>query len=211
MSQSGLPHTGIIILAAGASSRMGKPKQLLHVNGESLLQRVVGIALSTTFEPVVVVLGANRTLIEPTLQDLEVLHVQNPDWESGMGSSIATGLSYMLQQAPSIKQVLVLVGDQPLLNRDHLLALADNYSSSNYPMVVSHYANTYGVPALFGQSLFPELLTLHGVQGAKALIQKHLHQSAVVDFAEGALDIDTPEEWAAFLDQMHAEAKKTDN
>ncbi|MBK9490249.1 MAG: NTP transferase domain-containing protein [Haliscomenobacter sp.] len=91
---------GMIILAAGASTRMGQPKQLLQIEGESLLQRAVRIALSTPYRPVVVVLGANREQIEPSLQGLEVLRVDNPDWATGMGGSIATGLAYLLQQAP---------------------------------------------------------------------------------------------------------------
>ncbi|WP_044233502.1 nucleotidyltransferase family protein [Haliscomenobacter hydrossis] len=202
------PSTGIVILAAGASTRMGQPKQLLQVGEESLLQRAVRIALSTPYRPVVVVLGANREQIEPSLQGLEVLRVYNPDWATGMGGSIATGLAHLLQQAPALQQVLILVGDQPLLDSAHLLTLVNATNNGTCPMVVSRYANTTGVPALFDQSLFADLLALHGAQGAKSVIQKHVDQAAIVDFAAGALDIDTPEEWATFLAKNHA--KKED-
>jgi molybdenum cofactor cytidylyltransferase len=150
-----------------------------------------------------VVLGANREQIEPELSGLEVTKVFNPDWATGMGSSIATGLAFLLQQEPSIQQVLILVGDQPLLQVDTLTALVELQGQTLAPLVVSRYTGTLGVPALFAQSLFVELAALHGAQGAKALIQKYQEQAAVFDFPEGALDLDTPEEWAAFLTKIN--------
>jgi molybdenum cofactor cytidylyltransferase len=199
------PQTGIIILAAGASTRMGQAKQLLRIAGESLIQRAVKTALSTTFRPVVVVLGANREQIEPELSGLEVLKVFNPDWATGMGSSIATGLAFLLEQNPTIQQVLILVGDQPLLQVDTLAALVKLQGQTQAPLVVSRYTDTLGVPALFTSDLFDELTELHGAQGAKALIQKYRDQAAVLDFPEGALDLDTPEEWAAFLTKINVQ------
>lgn len=198
------PTTGIIILAAGASTRMGQAKQLLRIGGESLIQRAVKTALGTIFRPIVVVLGANREQIEPELQGTEILKVFNPDWSTGMGSSIATGLTHLLQEMPSIQQVLILVGDQPLLKVATLTALAELQIQSKAPLVVSRYTNTLGVPALFTQALFEDLAALHGAHGAKALIQKHLHEAAVLDFPEGALDLDTPKEWAAFLAKINS-------
>lgn len=195
--------TGIILLAAGASTRMGQAKQLLRIAGESLIQRAVKTALGTTFRPVVVVLGANREQVEPELLDLEVLKVFNPDWPTGMGSSIATGLAFLLQEQPFIQQVLILVGDQPLLQADTLTALVELQGQTLAPLVVSRYTDTVGVPALFTQALFVELTALHGAQGAKALIQKYRDQAAVLDFPEGALDLDTPEEWATFLTKIN--------
>ena len=195
--------TGIIILAAGASTRMGQAKQLLRIAGESLIQRAVKTALSTTFRPLVVVLGANREQIEPELLDSEALKVFNPDWPSGMGSSIATGLVFLLEQAPTIQQVLILVGDQPLLEANTLYALVELQARTQAPLVVSGYTDTLGVPALFTSTLFAELAALHGAQGAKKLIEKYRDQAAVLDFPEGALDLDTPEDWAAFLTKIN--------
>lgn len=193
------PQTGTILLAAGASTRMGQAKQLLRIAGENLIQRAVKTALGTPFRPVVVVLGANREQIEPELLGSEVLTVYNPDWATGMGSSIATGLAFLLEQTPTIQQVLIMVGDQPLLKVDTLVALVELQSRTQAPVVVSKYTDTLGVPALFTSDLFAELTALHGAQGAKTLIQKYRDQAAVLDFPEGALDLDTPEEWAAFL------------
>ena len=196
-------QTGILLLAAGASTRMGQAKQLLRIAGESLIQRAVKTALSTIFRPVVVVLGANREQIEPELLGSDILKVFNADWATGMGSSIATGLDFLLQQQPSIQQVLILVGDQPLLQTDTLAALVELQSRTQAPLVVSRYTDTLGVPALFTSALFAELTALHGAQGAKSLIQKYQDQAAVLDFPEGALDLDTPEEWAAFLTKIN--------
>ena len=198
------PQTGILLLAAGASTRMGQAKQLLRIAGESLIQRAVKTALSTIFRPVVVVLGANREQIEPELLGSDILKVFNADWATGMGSSIATGLDFLLQQQPSIQQVLILVGDQPLLQTDTLAALVELQSRTQAPLVVSRYTDTLGVPALFTSVLFAELTALHGAQGAKVLIQKYQDQAAAFDFPEGALDLDTPEEWAAFLTKINA-------
>ncbi|MDX2071404.1 MAG: nucleotidyltransferase family protein [Haliscomenobacter sp.] len=195
--------TGIIILAAGASTRMGQAKQLLRIAGESLIERAVKTALGTTFRPLVVVLGANRELIEPELLDSEALKVFNPDWPSGMGSSIATGLVFLLEQAPTIQQVLILVGDQPLLEANTLYALVELQARTQAPLVVSGYTDTLGVPALFTSTLFAELAALHGAQGAKKLIEKYRDQAVVLDFPEGALDLDTPEDWAAFLTKIN--------
>jgi molybdenum cofactor cytidylyltransferase len=183
---------------------MGQAKQLLQVGGESLVQRAVKTALGTVFRPLVVVLGANREQIEPELQDAEIMKVFNPDWPIGMGSSIAIGLTHLLLQAPAVQQVLILVGDQPLLRSDTLTSLVELRDQTLAPLVVSRYAGTLGVPALFTQALFPELAALHGAQGAKALIQKYQHQAAILDFPEGALDMDTPEEWADFLIKINA-------
>lgn len=193
-----IQNTGIIILAAGASTRMGQPKQLLRVGSESLIQRVLRTVMASTFRPVVVVLGAKREKIEPELEVFPVHKVFNEIWSSGMGSSISAGLSYLLQEEPSLDAVIILVGDQPLLNTQVLLDLHQLAQTQQAPLVVSHYANTMGVPALFTRALFPELIALEGATGAKALIQKYRNQAAVLEFPEGFLDLDTPEDWTAF-------------
>lgn len=199
-----IQNTGIIILAAGASTRMGQPKQLLRVGSESLIQRVLRTVMASTFRPVVVVLGAKREKIEPELEVFPVHKVFNEIWSSGMGSSISAGLSYLLQEEPSLDAVIILVGDQPLLNTQVLLDLHQLAQTQQAPLVVSHYANTMGVPALFTRALFPELIALEGATGAKALIQKYRNQAAVLEFPEGFLDLDTPEDWTAFERTLNA-------
>lgn len=197
-------NTGVIILAAGASSRMGQTKQLLRIGEESLLQRTVRVALRSLFQPIVVVLGANREKIEPELSQFSVSFVLNPNWSSGMGSSIKTGLDCLLLQAPELEAVIVLVADQPLLHSGVLLDLQALRQVQQVPLAVSRYANTLGVPALFTRELFPELQRLDGASGAKSLIQQYQNQAAILDFPEGALDLDTPEDWLAFLTKINA-------
>lgn len=194
-----IQNTGIIILAAGASTRMGQPKQLLRIGKESLIQRVLRTALATVFRPVVVVLGANRETIKPELEAFPVHRVVNETWINGMGSSISAGLRYLLQEESSLDAVIILVGDQPLLNAQALLDLQHLAQTQQAPLVVSHYAHTMGVPALFTRALFPALIALDGATGAKALIQKYRNQAAILEFPEGALDLDTPEDWRAFM------------
>jgi molybdenum cofactor cytidylyltransferase len=195
--------TGIIVLAAGASTRMGQAKQLLRVQGESLLQRSVRTAMATSFRPIVVVLGAQRELVELELKGLEVKTTYNAAWSSGMGSSIASGMKHLLACAPDLERVLLLVGDQPYLSTEVLIQL----TQTNEPLAVAQYANTLGVPAMFERSLFPELKALGAAPGAKALIQQYRDQAAVVDFPDGAFDIDTPADWAAFLTKSSAKPR----
>lgn len=201
--EKAIQNIGIIILAAGASTRMGQPKQLLRVGSESLIQRVLRTVMASTFRPVVVVLGANREKIEPELEVFPVHKVFNEIWSSGMGSSISSGLSYLLQEEPSLDAVIILVGDQPLLNTQVLLDLHQLAQVQQTPLVVSHYANTMGVPALFTRALFPELIALEGATGAKVLIQKYRNQAAILEFPEGFLDLDTPEDWMAFVKKIN--------
>lgn len=201
--EKAVQNTGIIILAAGASTRMGQPKQLLRVGSESLIQRVLRTALATVFRPIVVVLGAKREKIEPELEVFPVHKVVNESWSNGMGSSISAGLSYLLQKEPTLGAVIILVGDQPLLNTQVLLDLHQSAQTQQAPLVVSHYANTMGVPALFTRALFPELIALEGATGAKALIQKYWDRAAILEFPEGALDLDTPEDWRAFVTKIN--------
>lgn len=199
-----IQNTGIIILAAGASTRMGQPKQLLRVGSESLIQRVLRTALATVFRPVVVVLGANREKIEPELEAFPVHKVVNETWSNGMGSSISAGLRYLLQETPALDAVIILVGDQPLLSTQVLLDLHQLAQTQQAPLVVSHYVHTMGVPALFTRALFPALIALEGTIGAKALIQKYRNQAAILEFPEGGLDLDTPEDWTAFMTKINA-------
>lgn len=198
-----IQNIGIIILAAGASTRMGQPKQLLRIGAESLIQRVLRTVMTGAFRPVVVVLGANQGKIAPELEAFPVHKVVNENWSSGMGSSIRSGLSYLLQEEPNLEAVIILVGDQPLLNTQVLLDLHQLAQVQQTPLVVSHYANTLGVPALFTRALFPELIALEGATGAKALIQKYRNQAAILEFPEGILDLDTPEDWTAFVKKIN--------
>lgn len=187
-----------IILGAGASSRMGEPKQLLKWRGETLVQRAIRQAEALEIGPVVLVLGANADVIKPKLKESGYEVAWNEAWASGMGSSIACGLQTLLQSSNSLAGVLITLVDQPLISTSDLNKIIAVFKKNNPPLVAAYYGNTLGVPALFSADLFPELLTLSGQKGAKTIISKYSESLAKLELPAAKLDLDTPEEWQAF-------------
>lgn len=183
-------HTDIIILAAGASTRMGRPKQLLPWQGITLLQHAVQTALAVTTQPVVVT-GANDEHLATAVDPGQVTLVHNPEWQQGIASSIRCGLQALLNRIPTPDQVIFMVCDQPFVTAGLLLDLINEQQKSRKPIVASAYANTLGIPALFDSSLFPQLLDLQGDTGARRLIQQYSGEVSSVIFEEGMYDIDT--------------------
>ena len=197
----------IIVLAAGASSRMGEPKQLLKFEGETLLRRAARAALETRSHPVVVVLGYRAHVMREEIVDLNALMVVNQEWPEGMSSSIRCGLRRALEStAPAeIEAAILMLCDQPYVTSRAIERLIDAYRESRAPVVASEYGagggKTLGVPALFSRALFPELMALHGAQGAKRLIAQHRAEAAVVAMLEAAFDVDTPGDYRALSDK----------
>ena len=187
------PET-VIILAAGSSSRLGQPKQLIKSNEIPLLLKTVQASLDAQSKNVIVVLGSNYETHKQIIKHLAVEIIYHEEWAKGMGSSLKAGLNLLLKNHPQTKTTIVTVCDQPFISATHLCNLADKYQETGKEIVASRYNDTFGVPALFDHSLFDELLNLEDTQGAKALIQKHLNQVAFVDWPEGAIDIDTPDD-----------------
>jgi molybdenum cofactor cytidylyltransferase len=192
-------NTGVIILAAGSSSRMGQSKQLLPIQGTTLLVRAVHIALQLQPGHTVVVLGSNEAEHTSILQNTNVHTVTNHTWQNGMGSSLKTGLQYLLSLSPAIDAVLILVCDQPAVTTTYLESLVQHYKPSNKSIVASFYSDAPGVPALFDKSLFTELLNMDDAHGAKKIIQKHIAATELIPFPEGSIDLDTPEDYQRFI------------
>jgi len=190
---------GIIILAAGSSSRMGQPKQLLPYDGESLVRRSARFGLLSGCFPVTVVLGANSALVRTEVEDLPVFTVQNPDWEGGMASSIKTGLTEVLAVLPTVSAVIVALCDQPLITPAFLHGLTEVFAREQKAVIATRYANTTGVPALFACDLFGELLEIAGQAGAKKLIAAQPGRVYSVPCPEAALDVDTPEDYLKLI------------
>jgi molybdenum cofactor cytidylyltransferase len=188
---------GIVILAAGASTRMGEPKQLLEYRGRTLLQNVVDTAQALPGAEVAVVLGAHAAQIRGQFETTSLLVVENSDWREGMGSSLRTGLRALLGASPEISAVIFLLCDQPLLATGTLRSLVDAHQRTGSAIVASQYNGTLGAPALFARSFFSELLALEGTKGAKEIIRAHREQAIGVPFPDGAVDIDTPGEYAS--------------
>lgn len=189
---------GILLLAAGASTRMGRSKQLLPVKGEPLLQRSVNAALHSGAQKIVVVLGANEKAHRELIGDLNVEIVSNERWATGMGSSIKTGLNALLQRHPSLQGIVILVCDQPLLGSDHIRRLVARHLETSQPIVASEYASTSGVPVFFHKTYFAPLMDLKDEQGAKKLIQENPGDTALLPFPQGEIDLDTPEDYERF-------------
>jgi molybdenum cofactor cytidylyltransferase len=189
---------GIVLLAAGSSSRMGRSKQLLDVDGEPLLVRSVRAALASKAQPVLVVLGSREKLHRKTLKNLEVSVVADPFWERGIGHSLKTGVSEILKMAPHLEAILVMVCDQPLLTALHLKELSEKKIKEKALIVASGYAGTKGVPAIFDRLIFSALLQLGDREGAKKMLSEN--SIPVVDFPGGATDLDTPEDYRLFIE-----------
>lgn len=183
-----------LILAAGASSRLGQPKQLLLENGQPLVRRMAQIAVDLNAGPVVVVVGANAGAVTNALHDLRVRTLPNPDWETGMASSLKIGVELVEKTLP--EAILVLLTDQPHVSRALLESLIEQARSTHKLIIASQYGDVHGVPILFRPAYFEALKSLTGDTGARKLVQQNPDDVATVSFDEGAIDLDTPEDVA---------------
>jgi len=190
---------GIIVLAAGSSSRMGRSKQLLEIDGQPLLCRCVEHALAASPSQIVVVLGANEKPHREVLEKMPVDIVSNFYWKTGMGSSIKTGLNYLIQSNGELDAVILMVCDQPALTSEHLLKLIQKFHEKKKAIIASSYSKSNGVPVLFGRSFFSNLLLLNDDQGAKKIVQQFPDQVETVAFPKGSIDLDTEEDYQKFL------------
>jgi molybdenum cofactor cytidylyltransferase len=201
MSAANNNPLGITILAAGSSRRLGRPKQLLKAGGATLLGHAVQAALGCGSLPVVVVLGAHHQAILPLLQGLPVQICINPYWHQGMASSVRSGLQFLVAQKPALQQALLMVCDQPFVTKKHLLFMLAAQKSTGKGIVASSYGGKMGTSALFSRQYFEALLQLEGDTGAKGLLIQYQDDVAAVDFAGGAFDIDTPQDYKKLTEQ----------
>jgi molybdenum cofactor cytidylyltransferase len=183
----------IIILAAGASARLGTPKQLLRVQSRTLLARTVTLAESIARARVVVVAGAESLRIRSHLRR-NAPHVRvayNRRWKAGMGTSLAAGVKALPKDAGAI---LVMLCDQPDIDARCLARLLDRARARRSAVVASHYRGRYGVPAILPRTVFPALRRLTGDRGARDLLNGAGGRIDIVgvDMPEAAVDIDTP-------------------
>lgn len=188
---------GAIVLAAGASTRLGEPKQLLcDHSGETLIHKVARDAMAAGADPVVIVLGANGDGVQAAVADLQVRTVVNTDWPEGIGSSIRAGVRVLAtEKANAVDAALLLTCDMPSVGIPHLCALM-LAAGEDVPRVASSYGDTRGIPAIIRRAEFVVLEELTGDRGAKALLMRD--GTSVVQLANGAFDLDTPENVAAW-------------
>lgn len=197
-----MQDTGIIILAAGSSSRLGTAKQLLDYQHKPLVQHAVEQALSSDPACVIVVVGADAEAVAGTLVDHDVKICYNDDWSTGMASSIRKGIEALLNDHPLLTRCIFSVCDQPFLEAHHFMQLHENQLESQKGIIASAYADTLGVPVLFSNFYFPLLQQLQGDQGAKKIITAYPDDVVSIAFADGAVDIDEPADLKYLMPEM---------
>lgn len=197
---------GAVILAAGASTRMGRPKQLLQFGGETMLRHAASVALKAGCRPVVVVTGADAAASRKALRGLDVREAENQQWESGISSSVRVGVLALVTAHPQTTAVVLMLCDQPFVTREIIARLVAAHRETGRSIVASRYGGSYGVPALFGKVHFAELTTLKGDAGAKRVIQKHLPKVHLVPFPESEIDIDMPDDLARLQSMEYSDA-----
>ncbi len=189
------PFTSAIVLAAGGSTRMGRPKLALPVRGTPMIRLAAQAALSSQCREVVVVLGTHADIYRPLLDGLDVRIVENPDPGEGLGSSIRLGVAVV---SPDAQGVIVLLADQPFVTSEVIDRLIDAAAAEGRRIVASAYHGTVGVPAFFHRALFLELLTLEGDRGARSIIESYPKEGVALPLPEAvAADIDTSEDLSA--------------
>jgi molybdenum cofactor cytidylyltransferase len=189
---------GAVILAAGASSRMGSPKQLLLLDGQPLVVRAATAALDAGAWPVVVVLGAHAEKIRPVLARQPVLIVENSSWPEGMAASIRTGITTLTQFSRRLDAALVALCDQPAFTAAVIAQLLAAQHATGRSIVAARYATRHGAPALLLREHFPALAALTGEAGARDLLNGSPTSVAAVDLPALAHDLDTPADYAVF-------------
>jgi molybdenum cofactor cytidylyltransferase len=202
--------TAGILLAAGESTRFGKPKQLLTLGGRFLIEWALAAALGSNLDHVVLVLGCEHGRIRRCLGS-SITHPRceilvNPDYRSGQSTSLLAGLLRVRHDFPS---AMVLLGDQPLVDAALINLLLQRYAGSEKTICVPTHRGTRGNPTLFGNPLYPEMLNIAGDKGARDIIAAHPDQVLAVEIPDPLvfLDIDRREDvekFAALLESRHS-------
>ncbi|SEW25079.1 CTP:molybdopterin cytidylyltransferase MocA [Chitinophaga sp. YR573] len=190
---------GIVILAAGESKRLGTSKQQLIFRGDTLLRNTVRTALELGTAATVVVAGKAAATIKQQLEDMSIELVINAGYAEGMASSIREGVKHLCGKHPHVAHILIMLCDQPYVDVTHLRRLVYQQQLTAAPVAASNYAGRNGVPALFHQSVFPQLLALEGDTGAKHVIEGLGEAVTIVPFPEGVVDVDTMEAYQKIM------------
>ncbi|GAA6621425.1 NTP transferase domain-containing protein [Scytonema sp. NUACC26] len=190
-----MSNIGLILLAAGASTRMGTPKQLLQYQQQSLLRHMVEVAVASVCNPVIVVLGAYADRIRSEIELSNVRIVENHCWSEGMSTSIRSGIEALNED---VDAVVLMLCDQPFVSTQIINQLVNVFWATGGQIVASEYGGVQGVPALFKRTLFAELLTLSGAAGARQVIKQNAREVVSLPFPEGLFDLDTRDDYEQF-------------
>ena len=197
-----MPNIPIILLAAGASTRMGSSKALLPWDGATLIESQIKKLLEIGQE-VMVVLGAAPEQLIPIISDLNVNYIINVNWSKGMSTSIAFGVDYLIKNHPSSDAVLIASIDQPLVNLNHFNQLIMQYKKGAQQIIVSESTKGWrGIPTVFDASYFEELRKLSGDNGAKSVVKLYSEKVSSVFGANLLIDMDTQEIYEQLLKKI---------
>ncbi len=182
-----------VVLAAGNSTRMGRNKLLLELDGEPLIRRAVGRAIDAGLSPVIVVLGFEADRVREVLSGLAHREVVNTEFEAGINSSVQLGIAAVPDQAIG---AVVMLPDMPFVTTSMLETLMARYRESDAPLVISRYGDVNAPPMLHGRVLFPEFEGPDGEGCGKHIVRRHRHEAVVVEWVPAALtDLDVPEDY----------------
>ncbi|MDB4404629.1 nucleotidyltransferase family protein [bacterium] len=185
-------NIAILILAAGNSSRMGRPKQLLPWKNTSLLNHSIQLAHDLNQGETYVVLGAHRDVITPHIRYQNINLICNDNWSFGIGASISEGIKVILNSKSSYDGALIMLADQPLLHTNYLTSLIKFFNTESEQIIASSYGDkSVGVPAIFHRSFFKELSQLTKNFGAKKVIKRHMNRVKILEALQLITDIDT--------------------
>lgn len=184
-------NIAVVVLAAGGSTRLGRPKQLVEFKGKTLLERTMDEVEELGFQTKILVLGSKNEEIQDKIDSDSFKVAINTDWEQGMASSIKLGLEAAIAEENGLNHVLFLVSDQPFLERTNLIKLVHTQLTERPNATYSQYGRNIGVPAIFAREAFPLLLNLKGDEGAKKLIHLEDFKYCTEVFKKGGFDVDT--------------------
>jgi molybdenum cofactor cytidylyltransferase len=194
-----MKNIDLILLAAGESSRLGRPKQLLPMVDKTMIEHLIEEAITSNVANIFVVLGANKDKISEKIKHYNIEALINEEYKSGMSSSIKLGLNYLLKHKRKPDALIIMLCDQPFVSSVIINKIIEKYLATNFPIVNCNYGSSYGPPVLFDQSLFDELLTMKGMEGAKEVVQQNRNKLTHIYFPQGIKDIDTEEDYTDFL------------
>jgi molybdenum cofactor cytidylyltransferase len=184
-----------ILLAAGASVRLGQPKQLLTYHGKTFIQNMISAAVSAKLHPVVVVLGAHSDLISGEIKNNNIHLAHNNDWEEGIASSIRCGIKTLQKIDAACDAAILIVCDQPYIKASLLDDLVVSQGKTGAPIAAAYYNGVAGTPALFHKKIFSDLLLLRGDKGAQKILRQFADRITTVPFPMGIIDIDTKDHY----------------
>lgn len=197
-------NIAILILAAGDSSRLGTPKQLLKWKNTTLLGHAIETAQELKTSKLIVVLGANYNLISTKINNYEVAVLVNESWEKGLGSSIAFGVNHLLKSDTNFDAVFIILADQPLIDSAYLNKVLDKYEMGKRQIIATSYkGGKQGVPVLFDAIYFEELSQLNDDKGAKVILQKYSKNVSAISADNIVSDIDTLEDYQRLYNINH--------